>query len=295
MKKLFISILFISNLISYGQLTNLSFENWTTQSGSNVPTGWSGSGFGVDSTNDASNGNKALVVWTWYNYAPGFLTNGTNLGGFGDFSNSGNAFSQKPLSLTGMYKFDTTNIANYDSALIVVYLKKYNVSTNQRDTVALGIKHLEAANTYTPFTVLIEDKMQGVNPDSICIIISSKRSIWESLSSTNNCRSPFMDCAYFTVDDLQINLATGSIELSELFSPSVFPNPAKDYLSFKYKGNPNNEQELIYVFDNTGKECYKKNINSISNKLNTLRYSANVHIYIYIYAHVCTCFFSPYN
>jgi len=190
------------------------------------------------------------------------------MAGFGDFSTSGTAITQKPISLSGMYKFDTTNVGNYDSVLIVVFLKKYNTITNQRDTVALGLKYLPAANIYTSFTVDVNDKMTGINPDSIVVIISSQRRIWEPIFATNTCRMPFMDCAYLTVDDLQLTLPTGTIELSNLFSPSVFPNPTKEYLCFRYKSIPNTKIETITIIDNTGKECYKTTINSISNKLN---------------------------
>jgi hypothetical protein len=280
MKQLFLNLLLILSLNSFSQLTNSSFENWTSIGGSPFPTDWNGSSFGVDSTNDASAGNKALVVWTWYNYATGYVSNGNGMTGFGDFSNSGTAINQKPISLSGMYKFDTTNVGNYDSVLIVVFLKKYNTTTNQRDTVALGLKHLPAANTYTSFTVDVTDKMPGINPDSIIVIISSQRRIWEPIFATNTCRMPFMDCAYLTVDDLQLTLPTGTIEFSNLFSPSVFPNPTKDYLSFSYKSIPNNETETITIIDNTGKEYYKNKINSISNKLNVRTFGNGIFQYI---------------
>jgi len=280
MKHLFLNLLLMLSLNSFSQLTNTSFENWSSISGSPFPTDWNGSSFGVDSTNDASHGNKALVVWTWYNYATGYVSNGNGMAGFGDFSNSGTAISQKPISLSGMYKFDTTNVGNYDSVLIVVFLKKYNSTTNQRDTVALGISHLPPADTYTPFTVAVTDNMPGINPDSIVVIISSQRRIWEPVSATNTCRMPFMDCAYFTVDDLQLTLPTGTIELSNLSTPSVFPNPTTEFLSFNYKSIPNSEVETISVIDNTGKVCYQTKINSISNKLNVKGFNKGIFHYI---------------
>src|ERR1700752_854405 len=126
-------------LNAFCQLPNPGFENWTSVGGSPYPTGWSASPFGVDSTQDATEGNKALLVWTWYNYSPGYVSNGSGMAGFGDFSGAGTSYTQKPLSLTGMYKFDTSNVDNLDSVLVVVYLKKYNAGTHQRDTVGLGI------------------------------------------------------------------------------------------------------------------------------------------------------------
>lgn len=261
------------------QLPNAGFENWTSTGGSPFPTDWSGSAFGVDTTNDATEGNHALVVWTWYNYATGYVCNGTVMAGFGDFSGAGTAYTQKPISLTGMYKFDTTNVGTYDSVLVVVLLKKYNSTTHLRDTVALGINLLPAASTYIPFTVNITDKMPGIDPDSIVVIISSQRRIWDPIFATNTCRMPFMDCAYFYVDDLQLSVPSGLVELSDLFTPVVYPNPAKEYVSFNYKMIPNGLYETITVFDNTGKICYSGKINSISNKLSLKYFEPGIYHY----------------
>ena len=273
-------ILFSALCLSiFSQVPNTGFESWTETGGSPHPTGWSGAPYGVDTTTDASEGNYALLIWTWYNYSPGYACNGGSMAGFSDFDQAGTPYTQKPVSLSGMYKFDTTNVDTYDSILVVAFLKKYNTTTQQRDTVALGIGRLPAASAYTPFTVNVTDLMPGTDPDSIVIILSSQRRIWNLSNATNTCRMPFMDCAYFYVDDLHLTTSTGIVELQDIFTPAVFPNPSNEYISFKYKAIPDGLQETLTVFDNTGKTCYQGNINSISNKLKVKNFGRGLYHY----------------
>ncbi|HEY1039955.1 MAG TPA: T9SS type A sorting domain-containing protein [Bacteroidia bacterium] len=279
MKTKLLIVFCILFLRGFSQLPNPGFESWTDMSGSPFPTGWGGAPFGVDTTTDATEGNYALLVWTWYNYAPGYVCNGNGMAGFGDFSAAGTAYTQKPLSLTGMYKFDTTNVDTYDSVLVIAFLKKYNTTTHMRDTVALGVSKLPVSASYIPFTVTINDKMPGTDPDSIVVIISSQRRIWEPVFATNVCRMPFMDCAYLYVDDLHLTTSTGTVELEEIFKPAVFPNPANEHISFKYKLIPDGLQETLTVFDNTGKVCHQGSINSISNKLKVKNFGRGMYHY----------------
>lgn len=244
---------------SYCQIPNSGFENWTSTSSYTVPIGWSTSGFGADSTSDVASGNKALLLWTWYTYAYGYAYNGQD-GIFFDFYKAGTPCTQKATALTGMYKFDTTHVFDKDSAVVMVLLKKYNTSFQKVDTIGFALHKLPPVNSYTPFTVPIADFMPTENPDSIVIVFSTQKRLFDLGSAQNTCQSPYNDCAYFYIDDIALSIPNGIIEISDLFDGKTFPNPSQSQVKFKYNDASSDLSDKLFLYDNQGRLCHEEKI-----------------------------------
>ncbi len=262
MSKLILVLCLTFALRGYSQLPNNGFENWASDSWSNhFPLGWTTSGYGADSTSDASGGNKALMVWTWYTYAIGYAYNGQSAGSF-DFHKAGTPFTQKANALTGMYKFDTANVESKDSAAVMVILKKYNSGLSKVDTVGFALVKLPPVNSYTPFTIPITDMMPGIDPDSVVVVVSSQKRLFDSGvgSAQNTCLSPFSDCAYLYIDDLSLSTPLGLIDISEYFKSSISPNPSNEKIHFNYSSPQSSKFEYLTVFDSYGSVCYSEKI-----------------------------------
>lgn len=278
MNKFLLIILCAFCIDAFAQLPNASFENWTSNASYTVPVGWSSSGYGADSTSDASSGSKALVVWTWYTYAIGYAYNGQSAGSF-DFHKAGSPFTLKATSLTGMYKFDTAYVESKDSAVVMVLLKKYNTSLQKVDTVGFALKKLPASNNYIPFTVNISDMMPGINPDSVVVVLSSQKRLFDFGNAQNTCDINHNDCAYFYIDDLALNTTSGVVDIMDLFSSSVFPNPSNDKITFNYSSSKNSATDKLSIYDNVGRPCYSNSI-SPGNVLQLDLFSRGSYYYI---------------
>lgn len=259
MKKYLLIISLITGLKGISQIPNAGFENWTSTASYTVPTGWTTSGYGADSTYNAYSGNRALVIWTWYTYAIGYAYNGQDVSSF-DFHKSGSPCTVKATSLNGFYKFDTAQVATKDSAVIMVLLKKYNTTLHKVDTVGFALHKLPAANNYIPFSVPIADKMPGINPDSIVIVFSSQKRLFDFSSAQNTCRSTTNDCAYFHIDDISLSTVNSVIDITDLFTGNVYPNPAKNTIQFNYMSENVSISEQLKISDQYGKIIYLKSI-----------------------------------
>ena len=171
----YLLIFFILPFSNFSQsiIVNNGFESGSDY----IPYDWSLDGFGSGRTEDyASNGSYSMSVWNWYWYAEGVTVNGdvdqTNM--YSLFKYGGTPFVHVPESIEGMYLYDTTETySDNDSAVVEIFLKKYNTATGATDTVAYGRKHLPGTSmnqSFVPFEVPIEPMMPGVSPDTIVIL-----------------------------------------------------------------------------------------------------------------------------
>jgi hypothetical protein len=224
MTRLSILILLFNVRTYYCQIPNPGFETWVNASGFAMPAGWSGSGYGLDSSSNAHSGNYAASIWTWYTYAPGYIVNGNDPQSF-DYVKSGTPINYKPSYLEGYYHFDSTNVYNKDSALVYIILKRYNTSTNTRDTVGLAYHKLPFNLSYQYFSVPITDKMPGLAPDSIVVLISTQDRVVDFGDADNTCNNGVNTCAYLYIDDLALSSPAAIRETKET-QLNVYPNPA---------------------------------------------------------------------
>lgn len=231
---LFLLLLVCHSLSSRAQILNGGFESNNTGN----PIGWSLAGqfgSGID-TNSSHSGYNSLSVWNWYYYSPGYAVNG-NLPLFStDYHLAGMPVAGKPFSLNGYYHYDSTNTSSqFDSALVWVLLKKFNVALHKVDTVGYGRMRLGhvAGNTYQPFQVSIQDLMPGVMPDSVVIFFQSAVNGFCSNSTSGN-------CLYLNVDDLAFDTPASQKERDESGETfALFPNPAREHVYMQnFSGGP---------------------------------------------------------
>jgi len=214
---------FFTSLITFGQVPNSGFENWTFSNNDTIPEGWSSSGYGAGRSSAAQSGNYSAYVWNWYYYSKGWIVNGNPGAGFSiyDASTGGSPISEKPMKLHGYYFYVRgDNGAFDDSAFVNVVVKKYNSTLQKADTVALGRLHLGPASSFIPFTVDLEDLAQGIDPDSIVI------SFWSCFYSNCFCDlNSTGNCLFFYVDDISLELASGIVSIDSWFDKfAVYPN-----------------------------------------------------------------------
>ena len=254
----YLLIFFILPFSNFSQsiIVNNGFESGSDY----IPYDWSLDGFGSGRTEDyASNGSYSMSVWNWYWYAEGVTVNGdvdqTNM--YSLFKYGGTPFVHVPESIEGMYLYDTTETySDNDSAVVEIFLKKYNTATGATDTVAYGRKHLPGTSmnqSFVPFEVPIESMMPGVSPDSIVIVLKSALSgFCSDLNESGN-------CLYFYVDDLSTNLTAGiNIPLNGK-SISYGPNPVVNNLSVSLLAH---KTAHAHVLSTQGKLVLSKHIDT---------------------------------
>ena len=238
-----ISIVFILSATYFqaqNQILNPGFEDGDSV---NVD-GWVMDPFGSHrSTQYVNSGNYSLSVYNWYTYVPGVVGNGDG----GVSSISGTPINVLPVSMSGFYLYDTTNtLTSADSAIVEVFLKKYDAVTNLSNTVAYGISKLEATDmtsAFQPFDVILNEIIPNVTPDTIIVMLKS--------SETGICTGS--NCLYFYVDDLSLNLPLGiNIPFNPEKGVEFWPNPVKDILNFSTLY----ESGKIEIFNMNGKLIY---------------------------------------
>ena len=241
-----------------------------------IPNDWS-LDIGSARTSDyASSGSYSMSVWNWYWYAEGMAVNGhvdqSNIYNFLKYA--GTPFVHVPESVEGMYLYDTTaTYSDNDSAVVEVFLKRYNTATGSLDTVAYGLKQLPATSMnqgFVPFEVPIESMMPGVSPDSIVIVLKSALSgFCSDLNESGN-------CLYFYVDDLSANLTAGiNIPLNGK-SISYGPNPVIDDLSLSLLAH---KKAHVRLLNPQGKLVLSNKVDSFS-KLKMRHLSTGVYTLI---------------
>ncbi|HBS87200.1 MAG: hypothetical protein A2W91_03195 [Bacteroidetes bacterium GWF2_38_335] len=260
MKKIFTLFFALTTLyfVSFGQVDvdNGGFENWTSFSGYEDPTGWDSpnfeaayaSSFVVSKSTDAYEGtfsvkleSKTVIMFV----VPGVIVNGDfsyNISaGTADVS-GGDPYTQRPEKLTGWYKYTP---ASGDSCTIVAGLMK-RIDGITRDTVGSAVFSAKTAvSTWTYFEVPFDYNSLD-NPDSILIAATSTDYTNAMAGST------------LYLDKLQLAGGTvGVQDVFEMLDASVYPNPAANDLYIDLKSGQDARVKIINVI---GKEVIKKEI-----------------------------------
>jgi hypothetical protein len=253
MKHLF-TLLIMSLLCGYASmaqiLPNAGFETWE---GTNFPepVGWNGtdestSSFGVSGTiqqsNEAHTGNFALRSEAKYLAAfsrivPGLCTTGEILLIEEEVIN-GPAYTQRPDSLAGWYKFTRTNS---DTMFIQLVLLDAN-----DDTVGFAnYWNITSTSTYKRFSQAI-DYHSGSNPTYGHVIIRH---------STSNSANPVGSIMW--IDDLEVVFPAGIEDNVNKPRVKIYPNPAEKYVMLD---NPTGQDIELAIYDAIGRRVEKKTI-----------------------------------
>ncbi len=265
MKKLIIAFAVLTSFSSNAQtLSNPNFENWAATPGYYADTmplnWWSFYCNTVHLTTDASAGSYASKIQGWFScgIAQGIMVNGTAPATYGSFMDAGTPFTSKPTSISGFYKY--TDVTAGDSAEVTIILKRYNISTMQRDTISYSTQALPASAGYTLFTVTMNDLLPGVTPDSIIIMFNSSKYLMFDMTT--------MALPILYVDRIVMpetpSTATGITEQNNtLFTSTVFPNPFSGTASLVIDADVNQlKSAVVSIFDMSGKKVSE--INNLS-------------------------------
>ncbi len=227
-------------------LINSSFEDTVIINDSNlgiydtIAADWTGTGFGL--TNDATEGTSAAYIWNWYYYGKGVLTNGdANFPKIG-----GTPIDFRPDALTGSFKYILGDVhTTGDSGIAKVCLTKFNIITQQRDTIGFGTKRLGPESTYKTFEIEIDYRTSD-QPDTVTVsFISSENGFCANESDGN--------CLFLYVDNLNLsNGSTGIIESVSLNTPAIYPNPAQNIFAIAFPERTNVVETTIAITSITG-------------------------------------------
>jgi hypothetical protein len=224
----------ISNVIAIvaiAQVSNLDFENWYTDSlGKNRLNNWENfvRGGTVPNTalagtwmsSDAEHGAYALKLSRWYSYT-------------WDWVRQKAPDTIRYAGVKGYFKYIDTKLGgstpgDYDTAMVQVFLTKWNSVLTRQDTVGSGEADLTESNSYIPFSLSVT-YFSTQTPDSMTMNIVPTCTHFHG---GGGACSDSSFCSFLSIDNLSL-VAPDEI-MSVLIQPFRFyPNPADNTLFIK--------------------------------------------------------------
>ncbi len=235
------STLFLSLLISgaaIAQIPNPSFESWTAHTGYDTPDSWGNTNsfttlasvFTCEKgTTGAPSGSSYLKLTSksvpMVGVVPGVAVTGTiSVSGTTYGVSGGFAYNQRPANLTGSWEYMA---AGADHGQIAVFLSKWNMALNKRDTVSFtnyavpGLPGM--VMVWATFSIPLTYQ-GGQYPDSAMILVSSSTA------------TPVAN-SYIYLDNLAFagNVPSGVVTVvNDHAETTIYPNPAKDKATIYY-------------------------------------------------------------
>lgn len=255
MKKIFTlcSALFLTGS-AFAQIPNPGFENWTTVGAYDSAWSWGTPNYitsalsvytvekGTTGAPVGSSFIKMTSKTTLLGVVPGVAVTGTVAVSGTSYSVSGGfPYTTRAASITGQYQYMAS--ATTDHPHIVVFLSKWNIPLNKRDTVAFIDTALQGmAMSWASFTIPLK-YYSGKTPDSAMVILSSSGATGAVAGS------------YMYIDDLAL---TGSVPSSvttvsnTASETAIYPNPASTKTTLFCSRN-NAGKMSVTITDLTGK------------------------------------------
>jgi hypothetical protein len=142
-------------------------------------------------------------------------------------------WTTKPAKLKGHYKY---NPAEGDSCAIVAVFTKYIPQKGKRDTLGIGrFYSTEMVEEWTEFSADIHF-FSAEMPDTMNIIVSSSASLFEPVVNSN-----------LWIDAVEFEGSAGiGLDIMPQVRVNVYPNPARDYLTFAFEEDLNRSDLVIY-------------------------------------------------
>lgn len=252
MRKLMLSLMLLgltNGLIAQQQLLNGNFEDTVVTTGQgnfSSPRHWTNSGFGAGISTDAQEGKFAAVIWNWYYYGKGVLSNGF----YSSSDAGGTPVTFRPEKLSGYYKYIIGEVkSTNDSAIVFVTLTRYNSQMGKRDTVGYGMRRLGAANTYRAFETPI-NYTSAAQPDTVVVRFLS--------SESGFCNSQDGNCLYLYLDDIKLSSNTTGISEGLKYNAfQLYPNPVKQYVELIF---PINTATVLEIYNLMGECVFTKKL-----------------------------------
>lgn len=248
------------------QLSNSGFEQWEKRTFTGFeyddPSDWYTLNqlqkFGFDQTtiktNDAHGDSSAVLLTTVassFGNIPGLITGSPFLteSGSPDMNLNYKAFADKPQSIQFWFKsFPEMG----DQGAMYCLLTKWNNSTNSRDTLAEASWSVDSTvSNYTYALVPFEYK-GNFSPDSMYILFSSSFDGFDPVPGSE-----------LYLDDIRLNYAIGSNELTKKVEVKMYPNPVQHKLSIQ--GNQYPMQ--VILFDLLGKKVFEGKVEERESEL----------------------------
>lgn len=258
MKKIILYFLYLSaSILSIHAQTipNPGFENWSQQGPFESPTDWAGSP-AASKSSDKHSGSFALQLKTDtftnpMNQQTDTLVGMVNIGsrgmGPGAAGTSGYAFTARPDSLTGWFKY--TPIGQEQFAILVT-LSKWNTASNVREYICSTQYIGGAAANYTRFSFPL-DYSSASTPDSLDIRIVNGDPQMKVMGTL------------LTIDDLAFvsksNVGLNAIFIDKESTSTCYPNPANNQVVFS-----NLHSESIVIFNALGERLRSISTNGLS-------------------------------
>lgn len=252
---------FMSTYISFSQIPNNGFENWTSMGSYSNPDGWATMNEmtdmnGVYTATMGSPGNVGASYLKLTSKKIGqSIINGIAVSGeinpITMEPKTGFPFNGLPKSLTGNWQYMSSS-----SGSTSVLLSKWNVNTLRRDTIAYAFQTLKGmAMSWASFEINLDYRMSTI-PDSCIITFKS------SGTSPSN-------YDYLYVDNLSFNYSVANIDdiRSENKSVDIYPNPVKEELNISM--HVINDIDIkIQIIGNDGKLIYSKELRKTNGNVN---------------------------
>ncbi|MEO8759358.1 MAG: T9SS type A sorting domain-containing protein [Bacteroidia bacterium] len=281
------------------QLTNSGFETWAGSP--STPTGWGTIDKAIaNSPLGSFIGATSFVTKSSSPHAGSFamMLSTSSAGTFGTFpaaavygdlelvgttpAFTGTPYTLSPSSVS--YYAKGTVIAG-DSAPSILFLTKWNTTTNKRDTIAGGVDYLNSSltSTYTLRTFPIYYQIYGVTPDTINYIISS--SVVTS--------SPALGTS-ITVDDITIsgNVAGITKNASTQANAVAYPNPATSQITI---ATTSDKAKFVNVYDLTGRLMSKIDMTNKQANIDLNSFNSGMYIYTIVDANNAVLTTSKFN
>ncbi len=292
MKKQVLSLFAVAAmaLSASAQITNPGFETWSTSTGEEQqPTGWVSYNVFTSPFVDPGNTNPTSVTQaaTPNNYQGTFsakittidlVTNpaspdlpnraGILMAGTVNFVApyifAGYTFASRPQTFSYATKYTPVST---DTAFALVFLTKWNTTTQSRDTIAAGIDFLPvaiAAYQVRNINLVYNAAFSTLIPDTAQILFSSSSTYAPQVGS-----AMWVDALSFTgyvgVNESMVNQGV-----------DVYPNPSTTVTNFDVVAE---EAYQVVIFDMTGREINRLMINNKKANLNSYLMAAGVYTY----------------
>lgn len=254
MKKLYFSIAMMAAVSSFAQqISNGGFENWSGTP--RRPTGWvtveslsGGQISGLSSKDSVApnfteglaairlNTDSVAVPGQGTNLIPGFVSYGSGNASLSGINLYGVPFTNRPDTLRFSYKYAG---AGTDSALLELYIQKWNTTTQQTDILAGGGLLLGNTGNFWGNVFIPLDYTNQSTPDTLSVILSSSGNKPQkgSVARFDNIRF-----SYKTTTGIQ----DVALEYADI---TMYPNPTTDRITFKTAKDLSNLNVRIYALN----------------------------------------------
>jgi hypothetical protein len=232
-----------ASMAASAQVNNASFENWSNLAthvyeseminDHQVPDpmhgdidGWTEDySYGISRTTDAADGNYAIILHNWYNYAQ------TSLIYRGEINNY-------PVSISGMYKYVSADVGDTAFAHIII-------KNSMDEPMIEKVYHFGRDTEWTAFTIPLDAPLSTQYPaDSVYMLFHN---------ALTACDGNIMTCNLLFLDKIEVQAGSAGLNTLDASKLRIFPNPAQDHLTIEWTEQAENDRYTWEIIDMSGR------------------------------------------